>query len=248
LAALTLNLTIPFHHKIIKQSNAIFDKMKLGVLFSGGKDSVFAAYLAKKEKNELSCLITLQSKNPESYMFHTPSISQVKKQAEAMNIPIIIQETKGEKEKELSDLKKAIINAKKTYKIEGIITGALASNYQAERIQKICDSLKLKVFNPLWKKNQIKLLEELLKNNFEIIITGIAAYPLDKTWIGRKIDSSFIKETKELQEKYRINPAGEGGEFETLVLDCPLFKKKLKIKKQKISGSGNSFQMEVLLE
>jgi asparagine synthase (glutamine-hydrolysing) len=74
------------------------------VLFSGGKDSIYAASLAIKMGNEISCLITLESENKESYMFHTPSISQTKFQAEAMEIPLLVFKTKGQKEKELEDL------------------------------------------------------------------------------------------------------------------------------------------------
>src|SRR3989304_1058713 len=117
--------------------------MKLGVLFSGGKDSTYAAWLAQKEGHKLVCLITLSSKNPNSYMFHTPSISKTQKQAEAMGIPIITKETKGKKENELLDLEEAIKEAKTRYKIEGVITGAVESVYQASRIQKICSTLNL---------------------------------------------------------------------------------------------------------
>ncbi len=221
--------------------------MKVGVLFSGGKDSAFAAYLAKKEGHELACLISIFSKNDYSYMFHTPSISKVEKQAEVMEIPLIKFQTKGEKELELQDLKKAVLEAKEKFNIDAIITGAVASVYQASRVQKICEELELKVINPLWQVNQIELLEDLIKNDFEVIITGIAAYPLDERWLGRKIDQKFIEETKELQKKYGINPVGEGGEFESFVLNCPLFKKRLKIKDQEITGEKNSFRMELEL-
>ena len=219
--------------------------MKAAVLFSGGKDSVYAFYLAKKKGYELSCLISVFSENKESYMFHTPSIKRVKQQAEVMEIPLIIQKTKGKKEKELKDLEKAIKKAKDKYKINAVVTGAIESVYQASRIQKICDKLNLKCFNPLWHKNEIKYLEELIKNKFKIIITAVAAYPLDKSWLGRKIDKKFIQDVKELQKKYKIHPAGEGGEFETFVTNCPLFKKPLKIKNQKISGENNSWKMEI---
>jgi asparagine synthase (glutamine-hydrolysing) len=222
--------------------------MKLAALFSGGKDSTFAAYLAKKHGHEIVCLISVLSKNPFSYMFHTPSISKVRQQAETMQIPLIEQETEGKKELELEDLEKIIIKAKKKYCIEGIVTGAIESVYQASRIQKICSKLGLEVFNPLWKKDQFELLNDLIKNKFEVIITGVAAYPLDASWLGRKIDKSFIEDVKRLNEKYKINPAGEGGEFETFVLDCPLFSKKLKIKDRKVIGSGNNYRMEVSLE
>ena len=222
--------------------------MKLGVLFSGGKDSTFATWIAKREGHEISCLISIASENKESYMFHTPSIDKTKKQAEVMDIPLIFQKTKGKKEDELKDLKSAIRKAKKKYKIDGIVTGAVESVYQASRIQKICNELDLECFNPLWQKNQFELLEDLLKNKFEIILTGVFAYPLDEKWLGKKIDKKFIEEMKKLNEKYKINPAGEGGEFETFVLDCPLFKKKLKVKNWKDFSTGeNSWRREITI-
>jgi len=221
--------------------------MKLGVLFSGGKDSTYAAYLAGKE-NELTCLISLVSENQESYMFHTPNIKLVEKQAQKMNLPILIEKTKGVKEMELKDLENAIKKAKKEFKIQGIVTGALHSEYQASRIKKICGKLKLKCINPLWHKDEISYLHELIENKFKIIIAGIFAYPLDESWLGREIDNSFITDVKELKEKYKIHPAGEGGEFETFVLNCPLFKKPLKIIDKKISGEKNSWKMEIDVE
>ena len=222
--------------------------MKLGALFSGGKDSTLAILMAKNLGYDISCLITLESKNKESYMFHTPSIKQTQTQAKAMKIPLISQETKGEKESELKDLEKAIKRAKEEYSIDGIVTGAVESVYQSSRIQRICDKLGLECFNPLWQKDQIELLEEIIKNKFEFIVSGVFAYPLDKNWVGRKIDKKFIEEIQTLKDKYKINPAGEGGEYETLVLACPLFKKKLRVKNIKVKGEGNSWQGEVELE
>lgn len=221
---------------------------KLAVLFSGGKDSCYAAFLARQQGYELNCLITIISRNSNSYMFHTPSIECVEKQASAANIPLIVVKTPGEKEKELKDLENAVKTAIKEYRIDGIVTGAVESVYQASRIQKICNKLKIECFNPLWQKNQIELLEELLKNKFEIVIVGISAYPLNKKWLGRKIDKEFINEIRNLNEKYKINPAGEGGEYESFVLDCPLFKRKLKIKNFEDFGEGNSWRMELGLE
>jgi len=219
--------------------------MKTAILFSGGKDSCYSAYLAKNKGYELICLISIFSKNKDSYMFHTPSIKRTKKQAKAMQLPIIIQKTKGKKEEELKDLEKAIAKAKNKYKIDTIVTGALHSVYQASRIKKICDKLNLKCFNPLWHKDEIKYLNDLIKNKFNIIIIGVSAYPLTKEWLGRKINKQFIKEVKELKNKYKIHPAGEGGEFETFVLNCPLFKKPLSIKSKRISGKDYAWRMEI---
>ena len=222
--------------------------MKAGVLFSGGKDSVYAAYLAKKNNIDLSCLITLQSENKESYMFHTPSITKVVKQAEMMDIPLLIYETKGEKEKELYDLQQAIRQAIHMYDVNAIITGAIESVYQTSRVQKICDEEHIDCFNPLWQKNQFELLHELIERKFEVILTGVFCYPLDHTWIGRMINQEFLQDVKYLHEKYAINVSGEGGEFETFVLHCPLYKRALRVINKKITGKRNAWSMEIDVE
>lgn len=220
--------------------------MKLGVLFSGGKDSAYSAWLAKKFGHELTCLISVFSKNPESYMFHTPSIEKTKKQAEVMDIPLVIQKTAGKKEEELKDLEIAIEKAKQKYKIQGIVSGAIQSVYQSSRIQKICDKLNLECFNPLWQKSEEEYLSELIQNKFKAILTGVFAFPLNESWLGKEINKDFIEEIKKLNEKYKIHFAGEGGEYETFVLNCPLFKKPLAVIDKKISSTGeNSWKMEI---
>ncbi|MEK6919173.1 MAG: diphthine--ammonia ligase [Nanoarchaeota archaeon] len=222
--------------------------MKIGILYSGGKDSNYAAIIAKRYGHEITCLITIESENKESYMFQTPSITQTKKQAEAMGIPIVTVKTKGVKEEELVDLNKAIKTAIKKYEIEGVATGAIESVYQASRIQKICEKRKIWCFNPLWQKNQEELLEEIIKEKIEAIIVGVSAEGLNKDWLGRKIDKKMIEEIKILNKKSGINHAFEGGEAETLVLQSPLFKKKLEVKDKKILGEGNNWRMEAELE
>jgi len=197
--------------------------MKLAILFSGGKDSTYALYLAKKFNHEITCLITLDSKNKDSYMFHTP-VDNIDNLAEKLRLPLIKFSTAGVKEKELSDLKKAIQAAIKKYKIQGIVTGAVASTYQSSRIQKICSELDIYCFNPLWQKNQIELLNELVANNFKFKIIKVAADGLDDSWIGKIIDKKSLPNLIELSKKYKFNPAFEGGEAETEIVDCPLFK------------------------
>ena len=219
--------------------------MKCAVLFSGGKDSTYAAYLTKKFDNDITCLISIISENPESYMFHTPSISKVKKQAKVMNLPIIVQKTKGIKEEELKDLEHAIKKAKNEYNIEAVVTGAVESAYQASRVQKICDNLNLECFNPLWQKEPEEQWDDLLENRFEIIIIGVAAEGMEKEFLGKKIDRQMIKKLKEIRSKYRIHLSFEGGEAETFVLNCPLFSKELVVQTSQIYGRGNSWKMEI---
>jgi len=209
-------------------------KIKTAVLFSGGKDSCLALSYALKH-SDVSCLIIMISKNPQSYMFHTPNIVWARLQAEATGIPAIIQETSGEKEDELEDLKTAMVSAAEQFGVQGIVSGAIGSVYQSSRIQKICDILGLECFNPLWQKDQVSILKELVDKNFEVIIVGVFAQGLEGI-IGRRIDDSMIDTLMMLNKKLSINPAGEGGEFESFVLYAPFFRKRLKILRSSISN------------
>ena len=213
--------------------------MKLGVLFSGGKDSALALHKVA-EKEEVACLITLVSQNAESYMFHTPNINVTALQADALGLPIIQKATEGKKEKELSDLEEAITQAIKKFGIEGVVSGAVESVYQSERIQRICQRLDIWCFNPLWKKNQKSLLEEIVDKHFKVIISGVFAYPLDFSWLGKEINHETIAQLIELADKFSLSPSGEGGEIETTVLDAPLFKKKIEIVDSSVEMKGYS--------
>jgi diphthine-ammonia ligase len=212
--------------------------MRLGVLFSGGKDSTLALHYAA-EKEQVACLITLVSENKESYMFHTPNIDLAALEAEALEMPQIRKATKGEKEKELADLKDAIAQAADKYQIEGVVSGAVESVYQAERVQRICWELGLWCFNPLWKRDQKALLEELILRRFEVIISGVFAYPLDEKWLGKRLDAALIGRLLELQRQYGLSPSGEGGEIETTVLDAPMFKRRIEVLNSETQAKGN---------
>jgi diphthine-ammonia ligase len=213
--------------------------MRLGVLFSGGKDSTLALHKAA-EKEEVVCLITLVSENKESFMFHTPNIDVTALQAEALGLPLIRKVTEGKPEEELKDLEEAIAQAVKDFKIDGVVTGAVESVYQAARIQQICNRLGVWCVNPLWKRNQKALLEELVAEGFKTVISGVFAYPLDKEWLGKQIDEDVIEKLVALSEEYGLSPSGEGGEIETTVLDAPLFKKKIEVLEFEVEAQGNS--------
>ena len=203
--------------------------MKVGVLFSGGKDSTYAAYLAKQRGDELLCLITLSPVRSDSYMFHYPNIRWTLLQAEVMHLPQVTLETEGVKEEELADLSRAIEIAKRDYSIEGVYTGALASVYQKSRVERICDALGVKAVSPLWHIDQVTHLTNIVANHFEVIMTGVAALGLDESWLGRALDKEAIEDLARLHAKYGVNPGLEGGEGETFVLDCPLFDRRVEV-------------------
>ncbi|KYC46140.1 MAG: ATP-binding region [Candidatus Methanofastidiosum methylothiophilum] len=207
--------------------------MRLMSLFSGGKDSLYAAYLAIKEGHEVVSLLSLESEREDSYMFHVPNISLTSFQAKAMGIPLIQKKVKGEKEKEVIELYKIIGEFVKNKEIDGIITGAIESNYQRERIQKIADDYGIFHYAPLWKTDTNEYMESLISNGFKAIIVSVSALGLDESYLGKVIDLEILSKLKILNKKYGVHAAGEGGEYETFVIDAPIFKKKLIIEKSR---------------
>jgi len=215
--------------------------MILAALFSGGKDSTYAIYQAIKQGHEIKYLATIHSKNPYSYMYHTSNIGLTLMQSRCLDIQLVSKESLGEKEKEVEDLKIVLNNLG----VDGVVCGAIASNYQKKRIEKVCKELKLKLLTPLWGKNPEELLREMLKNKFEIVITSVSAEGFDEKWLGRKIDEKCIKDLIRLKKKFGVNIAFEGGEAETIVLDCPIFKRKILITKAKKVWKGDSGIFEI---
>ena len=212
--------------------NANGNDMDVAVLFSGGKDSTMALYYALKEKEDVKYLLSMKSKNDESYMFHVPNIHITDLLSQALDIPLISVETDGVKEEELEDLKRAFEKLK-SLGVEAIYTGALYSVYQKSRIEKLGSEVGLTIISPYWHVDELEYMRKIVSLGFKIVISGVAAWGLDESWLGRIIDDEAIDELVKLNEKYHVDIAFEGGEAETLAIDGPIFKKRVKILKDK---------------
>jgi predicted ATP pyrophosphatase (TIGR00289 family) len=199
--------------------------MRVAVLATGGKDSALALYKVLNEDYEVKYLVSMIPLREDSLMFHYPNIRLVDLFAEAVEIPLVKAETLAVEEKEVEDLKRLI----EGLDVDAVVSGAIASTYQKSRIEKICEQLKLQCISPLWHKNPLNILKEIVALRFDVILTGVYAYGFSKEWLGRKIDDATIKALIELNERYGISLVGEGGEYETLVLDAQFFKKRIKI-------------------
>jgi predicted ATP pyrophosphatase (TIGR00289 family) len=206
--------------------------MDVAVLFSGGKDSTMAVYAALDAKEDVRYLLSMKSKNNESYMFHVPNIHITDLLSEALGIPIMSVETDGVKEEELEDLKAAFIDLKNSG-VEAIYTGALYSVYQKSRIERLGEEVGLRIISPYWHVDELEYMRKIVSLGFKVVICGVAAWGLDESWLGRIIDDETIDEIVGLNEKYHVDIAFEGGEAETLAIDGPIFKKRIEILKYK---------------
>ena len=214
------------------------------MLFSGGKDSTYAAWVASK-KEELSCLITLVPRSQMSYMFHFPNLRWTGLQAEAMGVPQLTRPTEGIKEEELGDLRLAIEVAKQKFGLQGIYTGALASVYQKTRVERICNDLGVQCFSPLWGANPETHLRRLVGDGFTVIMVSVSALGLDESWLGRELTRSSIDELVTLGKKFRFHVGLEGGEGETFVLDAPHFSKRIDVRSAVRHWEGDRGYFEI---
>jgi len=199
--------------------------MRVAVLFSGGKDSTFATHVALQQGWDVGYLVTLLPARSDSYMFHHPCAELAWLQAEAMGVKHVVRETAGEKEKELEDLTAALASVKDD--VIGVVSGAIASRYQKDRVDAVCKELGIRSIAPLWGKDQYTLLKDEIAAGLQIVMTAVAAEGLDASWLGRIIDKDAANELALLGKKSGINIAGEGGEYETFVTDAPFFKKRI---------------------
>jgi len=200
--------------------------MKVAVLYSGGKDSTYALHWGYLQGLDIECLLSIYPRES-SMLFHYPGIEATVYQAKAMNIDILYSRAVDNEEHTLYNLLK---KAKEKYSIKGVIAGVLLSDYQRMRLTFVTEKLGLSLYTPLWRIDQRCYMKEIVKNGIKFIITSISTYGLSHKYIGRIVTLELLNEILVITSKYRLNPAFEGGEAETLVIDAPLFKQKLIIK------------------
>ena len=136
-------------------------------------------------------------------------------------------------------------NSLKRLKIDGIVCGALRSDYQKSRIERMCERLAIKSWTPLWHQDSLNHMQGLVENNFKVMITGIACEGLNEKWIGHILTKDSLSELEKLSKIYRFNIDGEGGEYETLVVAGPHFEGELKVSgKTKWDGVRGELEIE----
>lgn len=203
-----------------------FGCVKLAALFSGGKDSTYALYVVQQWGWEVSHLVTIVP-TKDSPMFHHPNIRLTEQLGVALGIQLEARDSGEGETKELDALRSILEGLRDSEGLDGVVTGAIRSDYQWSRINGVCEDLGLKTFSPLWRRDGKMLLLDMLVADFEIIIVSVSAEGLDSSWLGRRLDERALCDLLELGEKHGINVSGEGGEYETLVLDGPNFKRRL---------------------
>jgi diphthine-ammonia ligase len=170
--------------------------MRVAVLSSGGKDSAAAWWWAICQGWTVDSLVTVCITGEDSPMFQIPGTSLVQEQA-------------------------ALEKALEGREIDGIVSGALRSDYQKSRLERMAERLGIRSWTPLWHQDGREHVANMVENGFEIMITSVSADGLDASWLGHVLNEASFLQLEELALRYRFHVEGEGGEYETLVLSGP---------------------------
>ena len=242
--------------------------MRVAVLASGGKDSTFASWWAIMQGWDVQALVTIIVENEDSMMFQYDNTVIAALQAASMEIPWMPIRSEGIEDFEMNDLENGLKNKmnNKTelsriwkgnfdlpeslellddiLEIDGIVVGALRSDYQKTRIEMMCERLRVKSFTPIWHLDSNEYMHSLVDNGFKFHITSVSCEGLGEEWIGKKIDKNNLIELEKIAEKFRFNVDGEGGEFETLVTNAPHMKGEIIIEgKSRWDGNRGSWKV-----
>jgi len=209
-------------------------KMKVAVSWTGGKDSALACYKAMKQ-HEVKILV--------NFMWEKPSLSHplllTKLHSEAIQKQFLWDKlTPPYKE----SYKESIIELRDEYGIEAIVTGDITEDsFHGKWIDQVCKGTGVKVIKPLWEQDREKIIQEIITADFKVIFTCVKKPWFTENWLGRIIDNQCFKDLKALHEKNDVDICGEFGEYHTIVLDAPFFKKTLQIIKFKNYKTADSF-------
>ena len=218
--------------------------MRVAVLASGGKDSAYAAWWAQLQGWEVVSLVTVLVKGDDSMMFQLQNTWITAFQASSSGVPWKPIISFGDEEEEVGDLESSI-NAEADIldfneifppgieipenlvihngplDIDGLVVGALRSDYQKTRIERMCQRLGIASFSPLWHKDQGEHMQSLLEHGFGVVFTSVSTEGMSADWVGRTLDGESLNELRDLSKRHRFNLDGEGGEFETIVVSAP---------------------------
>ena len=225
--------------------------MKVAILASGGKDSTYASWWASLQGWEVVALVTVLVKGKDSMMFQLQNSWIAGLQAHSIGTSWKPVFSNGEEEKEIAELEMGIRGKDANLlpledllpegvemprdleiqngplEIDGLVVGALRSDYQKTRIERMCERLGVRSFCPLWHKEPMDHMGSLVSHGFEVVFTSVSCDGMDKEWVGRRLDWESLRILEEASREFRFNLDGEGGEFETIVTDAPHMRRRI---------------------
>ncbi len=204
-------------------------------LVSGGKDSIFAASLADQQGFDVDELLVLEPDDNESWMFHTPNLGLVRLQAEAWGKSFRSVRIPGPSSEADTDRLDAALKTSSG----PIVAGAIASSYQWSRLLQIAVRQHRPAYLPLWGKEAATVVRAEIAAGLDIRIVHVAAESLTANLLGSRLDNARLADLERRGAgRAPVNVAGEGGEYESLVLDAPFFARRIEVDRAEVVTYG----------
>lgn len=197
---------------------------KAVALWTGGKDSCLALYEAECLGYQIKSLMTFTPQNPQ---FLAHPLHVIKFQAEALHLRhATIEITQPFNE----GYKSALRFLKEQCDVSHVITGDIDEiRGHPNWVKEFAASSGIEVLTPLWKRDRKELLTRLIENNFKVIFSCVKQPWFGDDWLGTEFDTETIDRLCKIHGETGLDLCGENGEYHTLVLDCPLFKQRIRI-------------------
>jgi len=190
--------------------------------FSGGKDSCLAFYKAMQQGYKINYLLNFISREFKRCCFHGIQAELIKLQADLIGIPLIQKEVSVDMQGYEKEFKSAVSGIKG---IQGMVFGDIYLNEHKEWVERVCAEIGIRAIEPLWNNNPEDVLEEFIDLGFKAVVVSCQADKFSQDFVGREVNKGLLNELK----IKGICPCGENGEFHSLVVDGPIFKRGIKI-------------------
>jgi diphthine-ammonia ligase len=190
--------------------------------WSGGKDSCLACYKAMRQGYKISYLLNFISREFKRCCFHGVEAGLIKLQADLIGIPLVQKEVAADMEEYESDFKSAVSAIKQ---VKAMVFGDIYLHDHIDWVKRVCSDIDVEPIEPLWQRDPLVVLEDFIDLGFKAVVVSCQADKFDRDFVGKEVDRNLLKELK----SRNICPCGENGEFHTLVLDGPIFERRIKI-------------------
>ncbi len=211
-------------------------KLKAFVSWSGGKDGALSYYRAMKSF-QITYLLNMIAEDGKRSRSHGIRTDVLRLQGKAMGLPLI--QVKSSWETYEAEFKRTL-SCFKERGIEAGIFGDIDLEEHRQWVERVSREAGIKAVLPLWgEKKRENLIQELIEAGFEAVIVTTRKDLLGEEWLGRRIDHDFLRDISQVNG---VDISGENGEYHTLVVSGPIFKKRLKIlKSEKITREEHCF-------
>jgi diphthine-ammonia ligase len=194
--------------------------------WSGGKDGCLACYRAVASGLKIRRLANMITEDGKRSRTHGVSAHVLQIQSQAIGIPLVQRRTTWHSYEAKF---KSMLCAFRREGITGGVFGDIDLNEHREWVERVCQEVDITPYLPLWGESQNEILKDFIKSGFKAIVVATKADMLGEEWLGREVDLNFINRLAELRKTKDITLCGEAGEYHTLVVDGPLFQKRMEI-------------------